>query len=669
MKNKLLHSFRLRATMLVAMMLCVVNTAWAQSDYSDTQTSNVTLTAGTNGSACTVNGYDGIKVGTSKKGGGDMSITVPAGTTHLHLHAAAWNAVTDLSLNISGATTDPESIDLTADSGIANSSPFTLSGSASDFYFVIELSDITEETTLTFETSKTKRFVIWGVNAEEYVQKTDNDLTITSASSVNLTMTSEVPSPTATVTYSTSSDGALTWATSNADVATVSNGVITAVGAGTCDITVTQAATSAYTASDIKTITVTVTDNTRVPSDLTLTGAPIALSFDLYNNATPQSVSYTTSGTGTVTVSSSEYISTSVDEGNKTITVTPRKVTAEAQTITISQAADSGHRAGEVTFTVTITDSTPITEETITFSEKGYENGAEVASAAASAFTITFDKGTNTNNAPKYYGTGEAIRTYGGNNFTVSSTTKIIKKVELTFSSNGEGTNEITTDNGTFTTDTWTGWSATVTFTVGGTSGHRRIASIKVTYGDDQPATPSVTVTAAGYTAYTTYCGVTFPAEVTAYIVTATNTDEATLTAVDEAPAGTPLIVKAAAGTYNLTVKADAAAAAENNLLQASNGTKEGDGSTIFALGNKDGVGFYVVGDGVKVPAGKPYLEISGSAGIKSFLAFNFGTPTAISGLDAQKAERGTIYNLAGQRVNKAVKGIFIQNGKKVVVK
>lgn len=135
------------------------------TDYSKVETSNVTLTAGTNGSSAKVNGCDAIKVGTSSKGG-DMKITVPSGTKKLHLHAAAWKGVNGLSLNITGATVSPTSISLTADNGISNNSPFTLAGEAKDFYFVIELSDINAETELTFTTSTTKRFVVWGCNAE-----------------------------------------------------------------------------------------------------------------------------------------------------------------------------------------------------------------------------------------------------------------------------------------------------------------------------------------------------------------------------------------------------------------------------------------------------------------------------------------------------------------------
>jgi hypothetical protein len=32
-------------------------------------------------------------------------------------------------------------------------------------------------------------------------------------------------------------------------------------------------------------------------------------------------------------------------------------------------------------------------------------------------------------------------------------------------------------------------------------------------------------------------------------------------------------------------------------------------------------------------------------------------------------AESGAIYNLAGQRTNAAYKGVYIQNGKKVIIK
>ena len=77
-----------------------------------------TMAAGTNGSTCTVNGTDGIKVGTSKKGG-DMTITVPAGATELSFYAGAWKGVTGLSVNITPADKLlTSSIALTADASL-----------------------------------------------------------------------------------------------------------------------------------------------------------------------------------------------------------------------------------------------------------------------------------------------------------------------------------------------------------------------------------------------------------------------------------------------------------------------------------------------------------------------------------------------------------------------
>ena len=96
-------------------------------------------------------------------------------------------------------------------------------------------------------------------------------------------------------------------------------------------------------------------------SDFALTGAPVALSFDLYNNADAQTISYTSSSTGAVTVATSEYVEAVVNETAKTITVTPKKKSSEAQTITVSQAADNTYKAGSATFKVTIADSTPTT--------------------------------------------------------------------------------------------------------------------------------------------------------------------------------------------------------------------------------------------------------------------------------------------------------------------
>ncbi len=131
--------------------------------------------------------------------------------------------------------------------------------------------------------------------------------------------------------------------------------------------------------------------------------------------------------------------------------------------------------------------------ESVTFSDK-YSDKEKPDTYNGTDFSITFSKGTNSNNAPQYYKTGKAIRLYGGNTMTVSSTSKTIEKIELSFAS-GEGSNEITASTGTYSNGTWTGSSNSITFTVGGTSGHRRVTSVKVTFeASVDPTSPNATI-------------------------------------------------------------------------------------------------------------------------------------------------------------------------------
>ena len=111
---------------------------------------------------------------------------------------------------------------------------------------------------------------------------------------------------------------------------------------------------------------------------------------------------------------------------------------------------------------------------------QGYENAQEITSVDLDGgLTIAFDKGTNSA-TPKYYTTGTAIRIYGGGYFTVSSTNKI-KSISITFGS-GDGSNAITADQGSYSNGEWTGDANSVKFSIGGTSGHRRIKTITVQY-------------------------------------------------------------------------------------------------------------------------------------------------------------------------------------------
>ena len=134
--------------------------------------------------------------------------------------------------------------------------------------------------------------------------------------------------------------------------------------------------------------------------------------------------------------------------------------------------------------------------ETIISNKLGYDSGDAVESVTSGVVNIAFNKGNNSN-VPKYYSTGEAIRTYGGNYFTITSD-NTITSVKLTFAS-GEDANAITTDVETYSDGTWTGSANSVKFTVSGSSGHRRISQFAVTYLVDGEEVIT-------HTAYTTLC-------------------------------------------------------------------------------------------------------------------------------------------------------------------
>lgn len=71
-------------------------------------------------------------------------------------------------------------------------------------------------------------------------------------------------------------------------------------------------------------------------------------------------------------------------------------------------------------------------------------------------------------------------------------------------------------------------------------------------------------------------------------------------------------------------------------------------------------------GEGAYVNAFHAYLNVKDPAGV----AFNGSTPTAINGVAADKVANTAVYDLSGRRVyGKLQKGLYIMNGKKVVVK
>lgn len=131
-----------------------------------------------------------------------------------------------------------------------------------------------------------------------------------------------------------------------------------------------------------------------------------------------------------------------------------------------------------------------VSGNSITFSAQGYQNQQDFngQSITLGDAKLSFSKGSGST-TPKYYDTGTAMRLYGGNTLTISSS-KTISKVEFTYGEDYNGTSYYpTADNSTVTpgtydysTHTWTGSANEIVLSRSASTGHFRIVSITITY-------------------------------------------------------------------------------------------------------------------------------------------------------------------------------------------
>ena len=131
--------------------------------------------------------------------------------------------------------------------------------------------------------------------------------------------------------------------------------------------------------------------------------------------------------------------------------------------------------------------------------------------------------------------------------------------------------------------------------------------------------------------------------------------------------AGEPVVLKGAAGLYNFKPTTDAVKADKNDLAGSSEDV-EAAGKYVLAKPEGKPAGFYLADKGT-IKAGKAYLVANSNTGslVKAFF-FDEEDATGIDNVNVNaNLNEGAIYNIAGQRVSKAQKGIYIINGKKVL--
>ena len=152
-------------------------------------------------------------------------------------------------------------------------------------------------------------------------------------------------------------------------------------------------------------------------------------------------------------------------------------------------------------------------------------------------------------------------------------------------------------------------------------------------------------------------------AEGDAFVVSAANATTATLTGVTKIRANQPVILKGE-GAKTAKVLDEAPAAVSNELLISIGGSVNG-----FVLAKPAGknAGFYKWNGG-SLTSGKVYLPAPTAA--RDYLEFSFDDDvTSVESIKRETRTNNQYFNLAGQRVAQPTKGLYIVNGRKVVIK
>ncbi len=347
-----------------------------------------------------------------------------------------------------------------------------------------------------------------------------------------------------------------------------------------------------------------------------------------------------------------------------------------------------------------IKDGTLYEAETLT--QGNYAGKTEASSTAISA---TYTKKT-VDGTPVYFadfgetpstneGDTPYLRASGGQ--TLSSTSKIVLVPAGTLPA-GRYTFEVRhyknrapkfnvgdTEYGTCTTGGNSGVMVTSTFsdvpvgngeeisvTPGGSSYTDEMDYVLVTKVGELVET--ISVSSAKYATYATNYNVVVP-ESGVKVYTVKVNDEGTAVEMTEVaagtviPAGTGILVSAEEGSYELSVTSTEGTALADNDLVAATSDVTSDGASYYALAQKDGkVGFALVATDVVIPAGKAYLKVENASGAK-FISMT-GELTVIDSVAAEKQNAdGAYYTLQGVKTAKPAKGMYIHNGKKVIVK
>ena len=219
-------------------------------------------------------------------------------------------------------------------------------------------------------------------------------------------------------------------------------------------------------------------------------------------------------------------------------------------------------------------------------------------------------------------------------------------------------------------TDDYADGTATADFT---------IAAPEAPASTDIVVTAHQAITNGAYwaTFYTTEGNYQVPTGTEVYAITLSN-GKLTMNPVADGivKSGLAVVLKSTTGSLTMT-KTETTGSFQGTSSLNGNGTTEpkskadlgADNIYVLNTGTK-GAGFYKLAENGTVPANKAYLVYDGAAGARDY--FLFDETTSISEELRVKSEEiatAPVYDLQGRRVKNAAKGVYIVNGRKVVVK
>ena len=197
-----------------------------------------------------------------------------------------------------------------------------------------------------------------------------------------------------------------------------------------------------------------------------------------------------------------------------------------------------------------------------------------------------------------------------------------------------------------------------------------------VTVYTQRPENYSASISEAGWaTLYTPYAldFSSLSSNFKAYTATVEGST-VTLTEVSNVPANTGVVLNGEEGSYNIPVIASSLTDRGSLTGNATEATDYNafDGYYLYMLAlNADNKAQFTKVTGGYIGAGKAYLKLSTSVGVKSFNVVFNDIATGVDEIAGSKFQvSGTaIYNVAGQRVSQPTRGLYIKNGKKIIIK